>query len=301
MSLFLHNWPVVFYLVFPVGFIYSFLMLFFYAGWKKIPPFHLGKKTAEVGISVIIPVRNEETNIPDLISDMKRQNYSKENYEVILVNDHSTDRSVESIKAFIADSDFIRLTNNPGHGKKRAILHGANLSHFDFILTSDADCRRGRDWLTAFAGFLVENQPRMILGPVLPLPGSGFLEKAKALEFISLVASGAGAAGQGHPIMANGANLGFYKEELFLTKDPLKKEIPSGDDLFLMLSVKKNEPGNILFLKSMDAAVYTAMPKSWKSFLHQRKRWISKSRFYRDFDLIFTAGAVLLTNLLLLI
>ena len=299
MNAFLPYCPIVLYLVLPVGLIYVFLISFFYAGWKKIPHFRTPEKIAQTGISVIIPVRNEEGNLPGLISDLNKQNYPNEYFEIILVNDHSTDRSVEIIKDSIAGFSYISLADNPGRGKKQAIIHGANLSHFDFIITSDADCRRGKNWLAAFAGFLHENKPRMILGPVLPLPGAGFLEKAKALEFISLVASGAGAAGQGHPIMANGANLGFYKEELSLTKNPLKEEIPSGDDLFLMLNVKKNDPGNILFLKSGDAAVYTAMPKTWKSFLLQRKRWVSKSRFYRDFDLVFTALVVFLTNLLL--
>jgi len=301
MNILLQAWPTVIYLVLPIGFIYCTLIFFFYAGWKKISPFHLKKKIPETGISVIIPVRNEEEHLPDLISELEQQNYPKEHYEVILVNDHSTDRSVEIIKESIADSSFIRLTDNPGFGKKQAILHGANLSRFEFILTSDADCRRGRNWLAAFAGFLYENKPRMILGPVLPLTGSGFLEQAKAIEFISLVASGAGAAGQGHPILANGANLGFYKEELDLTEDPLKKEIPSGDDLFLMLRIKKKYPQGIQFLKSVEATVYTRLPGGWKPFLHQRKRWVSKSRYYRDFDLIYTAIVVLLTNLVLLL
>jgi len=294
-------WPIVLSLVLPVGFLYGFLILFFYVGWKKISPYRLNKNTPKKGISIIIPLRNEEVHLYDLISDLKQQNYSKASYEVILVNDHSTDRSAEILRTLIAKSPFMHLTDNSGKGKKQAILHGVALSRFDFIVTSDADCRRGKDWLAAFAGFLEENQARMILGPVLSHKTTGFAAKAKALEFLSLVSSGAGAARMGHPILANGANLGFYKDDLNFDKDPLKKEIPSGDDLFLMLRVKKNNPQSIFFLKSTKAAVYTDLPGNWRDFFHQRIRWVSKSRFYRDFDLLFTAFTVLGINLLLLV
>ena len=131
----------------------------------------------------------------------------------------------------------------------------------------------------------------LLIGPVNTHTPNSFREKLQQLEFVTLVASGAGAAGAGLPIMCNGANLAFTKKAWLESQTDLHEEQISGDDVFLLLSIKKRR-GTIRFLKSEKAMVTTLAAGSLKSFVHQRMRWTSKAPAYTDFHLILTALAV---------
>lgn len=131
----------------------------------------------------------------------------------------------------------------------------------------------------------------LLIGPVNTHTPNSFREKLQQLEFVTLVASGAGAAGAGLPIMCNGANLAFTKKAWFESRTDLHEEQISGDDVFLLLSIKKRK-GTIRFLKSEKAMVTTAVAPDLKSFVRQRMRWTSKAPAYTDFHLLLTALSV---------
>jgi cellulose synthase/poly-beta-1,6-N-acetylglucosamine synthase-like glycosyltransferase len=186
--------------------------------------------------------------------------------------------------------------NHPG--KKNAILTGLQNSTGNLIVTTDADCVHHKNWLREIMNHYGQYKPKMIIGPVL-MKHRAYFGKIQALDFFSLMISGAAAAGLNKPIMCNGANLAYEKTLLDEFKNPFKIETFSGDDIFLMLAVKEKYPGQIHFLKSNHAVVYTKPEKSLFSFLSQRKRWASKSKYYKDKQVISVALIVLMTNLLL--
>jgi hypothetical protein len=100
--------------------------------------------------------------------------------------------------------------------------------------------------------------------------------------------------------MCNGANLAFTKNVYLNSISELSTNTPSGDDIFLMLEIKKQNRNQISFLKSVKAVAYTKAENNIKNFLIQRKRWTSKSKYYTDFDIIATALLVFLANAILL-
>jgi cellulose synthase/poly-beta-1,6-N-acetylglucosamine synthase-like glycosyltransferase len=126
-----------------------------------------------------------------------------------------------------------------------------------------------------------------------------FLEQFQAFEFTSLVASGAGAAGLGTPILCNGANLAFRRLSWLKSSEELHFDERSGDDIYLLQSIKKHK-GVIRFLKSKAAMVETPAKKTWHEFFHQRRRWAGKKAAYKDVPLILTASIVFLTSAMIL-
>jgi len=108
--------------------------------------------------------------------------------------------------------------------------------------------------------------------------------------------SGAGAIGLGKPILCNGANLAFEKSVFTDLINPMNQDIASGDDIFLMLSIKKKYPEKVKFLKSKQAIVYTKGQINIREFINQRIRWTSKSKNYSDFDIIFVSLVVFFAN-----
>ncbi|MEN8121046.1 MAG: glycosyltransferase [Bacteroidota bacterium] len=270
-------------------------------GWDRIKKFEKGSQNPfPVFISVIIAVRNEEDNILNTLTSISNQSLDSYFYEVIIIDDSSSDKTGDIINEFCYQHyNFRQFSFEKHKGKKKALDFGIKQAKGDLIVTTDADCEHQIEWLQTIKNYYLRSHAKMIIAPVL-VKSANWFEHMQALDFLSLIASGAAATGIQKPIMNNGANLAFTKEAYLKLNDPLNQNISSGDDIFLLLKLKKEFKNKIHFLKSKKAIVYTNPKKSLAGFISQRKRWTSKSKYYRDFDIIYTAITVLLVNLFLL-
>lgn len=280
---------------------YLILLVIFTTGWFRLPGQQSPAVHCNQKVSVIVAARNEEENIINCLNSLISQDYPKALTEIIVVNDSSQDNTASKVLAFITEhqNDNIKLIDSPEKsGKKQALYQAIEISNGDVLLTTDADCTHGNQWISVMASNFFRNETFYITGPVEFVGISRLGELVLGTEFMSLIASGAGAIGAGFPIMANGANMGFVKQAFEqLGDDPLCSRQASGEDVFLMHAFR-DKFGNksIGFAKNREAAVYTPPPGTVKQFLSQRLRWTSKSRAYKNGFLIFTAINVLLTN-----
>ena len=284
--------------------LYLILIRIFTMGWNKIDVFrpqHLlaricspcaveSKDTGrEQVISVVVACKNEEKNLPNLIKALKAQTY--QNFELILVNDHSTDRTEEIIQENLQFFKNAILINSQGKGKKSALAEGIERALGNLIITTDADCIPSKKWIETIAKFHTDYSPDLIVCPVKLSNKQGFFARLQQIEFASLAASTAGAVGAQMPIMCNGANLAFTKSAWLESWADLKPEEPSGDDIFLLQSIKKRG-GNICFLRSEKAFVETKPSENLRTFIRQRRRWAGKSTAYTDWQAIAAACVV---------
>jgi biofilm PGA synthesis N-glycosyltransferase PgaC len=226
-------------------------------------------------ISVIIPVRNEERNIESLLIGLANQNYPILNFEVIVVDDHSTDDSIKILaknKPRFQNLTVAALTSN--YGKKAALTHGINLAKGEIIATTDADCVLPIAWMTTINSAFQNNKINLAIGMVSVAKGQKFFSQWQAMEFASVMGTGIAAFGLNSPMMCNGANLAFRKDVFQQVKGYKGNEhIPSGDDEFLMRKIQNKFPGSIRVVNSV---VVTQPQSSLKDFLSQRIRWASK-------------------------
>ncbi len=248
--------------------------------------------------SVIIAFRDEQNNLPSLISALKKQKYN--HFEVILINDHSNDSSAQICLDEIKNDARFTCLNLPAksHGKKKAIAYGVQQSNYHYIITTDADCLMSDNWISAYHHAFLQQQADMVLSPVF-LTAKNFFQQLQLIEFFSLMASTAAAAFLDKPIMANAANMAFKKELYLQQSDIQDQKFLSGDDMMLLLDAKKRQE-KIVFCTNAEAIIYTPAIESISDFLFQRMRWTSKSQFYRDFDVIYTALLIFSTNFMLL-
>jgi glycosyltransferase involved in cell wall biosynthesis len=259
---------------------YIFLLLKIYRSLLKIKTFNVSTDPVTF-VSVVVACRNEQGNLPLLLNSIAGQDYPKGLFEVIIVDDNSTDRTNEIASGFTGTGNIIAI-NNKGKGKKQAIRTGINASSGYLIITTDADCRMGKRWIRTIAAFYEKHKPDMIICPVQIEPGPGFFGRFQELEFLSLQGITAGSVFSGDATMCNGANLSFTREAYLNHTDNLHFEIASGDDIFLLHSLKKQIQSKILWLESPDAVVTAASSPTVGSFLKQRRRWISKGKTYND-------------------
>jgi cellulose synthase/poly-beta-1,6-N-acetylglucosamine synthase-like glycosyltransferase len=267
----------------------------------------------KIRFSVLIPVRNEAQNIAALLQDLALQDLDTTNFEVLVLDDNSDDQTAQLVSHLINKMPYsLQLISVPAADsahKKRAITLGVSKSKFEYIITTDGDCRIKKTWLSTFAAFIAEknitNQNAFFVAGAVRLNHKrDFFAALQASEFATLIGCGGAAINLGFPFTCNGANMAYSKqlfEELggyeevgnnnyesqlnlkskvkYLDKNNSSKngyQISSGDDEFLLHKFHKFYPKNIFFLKSDKAIVETEATQNWKQFYNQRKRWASK-------------------------
>jgi chlorobactene glucosyltransferase len=95
-------------------------------------------------VSIIVPARNEERNLPTLLPSLLNQTYPADRYEVIVVDDQSTDGTAAILAEAAARDPRLRVLRGEPlpdgwKGKPHAMMQGAAAAHGDWLLFTDAD------------------------------------------------------------------------------------------------------------------------------------------------------------------
>jgi len=303
---------------------YTAIIIYYAIAWLSLPnwqlattqpiPKGLAESPITAQLSIIIPARNEEDNIGACIQSILNQSYSKNLYEIIVVNDHSTDATASIVKTFnepnIKCVDLINFIGNETNSfKKKGIEVGVAQANGELIITTDADCVAPPNWLQTIAAFYEEKKPDLIVMPVsiFPTPsgvglGVRFIEIFQALDFMTLQGITGSAVHKKIHSMCNGANLAYTKKA-FNTVNGFAgiNNIASGDDMMLMHKIYSENKKGIVYLKSAAVIVQTKPVKTITEFINQRIRWASKADKYEDKRMLPVLIVVYFFNMLLLI
>jgi biofilm PGA synthesis N-glycosyltransferase PgaC len=280
---------------------YCLLLLVLLFGWVRIRRQMMPPGGGQFpGISVVVAMRNEEGNIQDLVQSLSSLAYPPDKYEVILVNDHSVDRTRELAADLVRNARNMRLVDLPQgrEGKKEALAFAIQEAKFETIATTDADCSFSKNWLHCISFYFEDPGTKMVSGAVKLIAAHSFFYRLQSSEFISLIGSGAAAIGLGHPVMCNGANLAFRKEvfhEVSGYQDNI--HLASGDDEFLMRKIFNRYPDGIRFMNFYEGVVSSRPQKSLNDFFHQSVRWAGKWRHNTDLVTRVLAVFILLSHL----
>jgi len=248
---------------------------FFYH--SKTPP--TGASSSYPSISIVIPARNEELYIVACLQSVLNQDYPG-TYEVILVDDQSTDRTREQAESHFGKDDRLTILTTDTSGKKAAISKAVSYATGELIFQTDADCRVGSDWLLQMSKCFTPTTG-FVSGPVSLNYSDSFFQPLQALESMGLVVFGAGFLLAGKPNMANGANMA-YRKSVFQELKGFEgiDHIASGDDELLLQKISLSGKYELAFCKDARAIVRTDALGTWKEFRAQRIRWVSKSKAY---------------------
>lgn len=275
--------------------------------WESIHKAQQTIKTPITKVSVIVPARNESNNITKCLACIIKQEYPKNLFEIIVVDDCSDDNTIETATSEFDNYNFenglvIDLKKDKKTGKKEAISKGVLSSKGELIITTDADCIMNRFWIQSFVNCYETFEPNIISGPVTLKSENTFFQKLQSLELCGLSLISGASIQNNLPLMANGANLCFEKKS-FLEINGYKNNlsIPSGDDIFLVLGILKAQKKKAIYLKNPKAIVYTDANNSFSEFYQQRKRWASKSANLPSLYIKWIGFIVLALNLMLLL
>ncbi len=287
------------------------LLILQYRKWFLQLPLYKVKNTPikKTQFSIIIPARNEEKNIQSCLSSVLQQNYPNDLFEVIVINDHSTDQTESIIRSMQQSHPNLQLMNLADHlkgepinaYKKKALAIAISQSAGNWVVTTDADCMVSGSWLTMLDAYIEEKDSVFIAAPVMFTNDHSFLSIFQVLDFMSLQGITAASVSAGYHTMCNGANIA-YKKEAFYEVGQFHgiDQIASGDDMLLMYKMKEKYPGKIGYLFSSDAIVTTLPMQNWQSFFNQRIRWASKASSYGDKSIFWVLVLVYSVNVALL-
>jgi cellulose synthase/poly-beta-1,6-N-acetylglucosamine synthase-like glycosyltransferase len=282
-------------------FAYVAVVLSFIIGWRRLKSFIPAGQVKALQVSIIVAARNEEIQISKTIDDLLAQDYDPALMEIIFIDDHSTDATGKIIQSY--EDPRIRLItlNEPetiNSYKKKAIQTAIAAATGKLIITTDADCRMGVNWLKTIVAYYQEGGYKMISSPVAYNEENSFFERAQSLEFLYLIGMGASTIGNNSPSTCNGANLAYEREAFYEVGGFTGiDDLASGDDELLLHKIAARYKNKIGFLKNREAIVYTQAKPSLDAFIQQRKRWASKSTRYKNKLIIALGVLVWLFNL----
>lgn len=257
--------------------------------------------------SILIPFRDEAAYLPALLKSLNALDYPKNQHEILLIDDGSTDASAPIVMDFIArhraqlNMVLHSLPKEQAGGKKQALMLGVERANHPWIATLDADTQVPARWLHFLDGQLEEQGVQMVCGPIAYLGGTSWLHGFQQLDNMALQTISRGLFGWRKPMLASGANL-CYSQALFEQLGGFEGNLQhaSGDDVFLLEKARKSHPKTIAFLNTPHATIKTYPLNSLQELIQQRIRWAGKARYQRSLGLRLLALLVGIANIVLL-
>ncbi len=276
----------------------------------RLSHFQPEETSAFTFFSIIIPARNEEENIAACLQSIFQNQYPEEHFEVLVIDDFSTDATAAIIQHLQAAHQNLRLLplqdllgdQRINSYKKKAIETAVGKAQGEWIITTDADCIVPPQWLINFNTYIHQNNPVFIAAPVSFLQQSTSISLFQSLDFMSLQGITAASVAAGFHSMCNGANLAYEKKAFYAVNGFAGIDnIASGDDMLLMHKINKRFPQQTGYLFHPKSIVQTQPANSWKSFINQRIRWASKANSYDDKRIFYVLLLVYFFNVMLLL
>ena len=130
---------------------YGLLIGSFKRGWKELPTGSLANSIPWEEfptVSVIIPARNEEKNIGQLLEALRQQDFPAEKLEIIVVDDHSEDQTAAIARSFLNVRVLPFREEGLNSYKKKALEKAVAAACGELIVCTDADCIPTKEWLS---------------------------------------------------------------------------------------------------------------------------------------------------------
>lgn len=250
---------------------------------------HLQVKQAKPAVSVIVYAKNESVNLRKHLPSLLNQNYPE--YEIIVVNDGSTDESDEVLKTFKNEHQHLYHTYIPEDvkylsRKKLALTVGIKAAKHDILLFTEANCEPiGKNWISAMARNYDSNT-NIVLGFCAYGNHKGFFHKLVAYDNLLGGLQYISSALNGNPYTGNGRNLSYRKDLFFAHKGYYKSlSLHAGDDdLFINESANAQNTWVEYSPESITEMAKIERFSMWKEMKVSRA---ATQRYYKGWTLSF--------------
>ena len=237
-----------------------------------------------IPVSVIVCAKNEAQNLAILIPKLVEQNYAQ--FEIVLINDASSDDTLEIMESFKAQHSNIKIVdviNNEAFwgNKKYALTLGIKAATHNYLLFTDADCiPNSNDWIKIMSSYFTNKKSIVIgYGAYTKQKGS-FLNKLIRFETLFTAIQYFSYTKIGMPYMAIGRNLAYTKDTFYAVNGFMNHiKIRSGDDDLFVNEAATSNNTNICF--SDDGFTISKPKTTFKQWRIQKRRHIATAKHYK--------------------
>lgn len=269
--------------------IYFISLLIYWIGlYRSAKP----QSSSKPKVSVVVAARNEIKRLPKLLECLKTQDYPSDLYEVIIIDNESDDGTYETLQGYSKDFSGLKVLITKGRksdykDKKAALNLGIESAQGEIILTTDADCLMGPEWVSTVVGYF-SDEVGEVVGFSGVMYGKSMFERLQAVDFLQLMAADQGTLNLGIAWACSGQNLAFRKS-LFKKVGGYKEIIDrvGGDDSLFMQVIKKRTKTKIVFASDSKAWVENEPVNNFLTFVRQRIRWASEANYMHKLNVPF--------------
>ena len=258
--------------------IYASTLFFIIVGLKK--RFSVNDKNQPF-VSIIVAARNEEKTIINCLASISKINYDPAKYEVIIVNDESSDNTAIVTGEFISGRSNFRIIDsaqesNIPKGKARALDTGINAAKGEILFITDADCAVPPNWINGIVKhYSVDTS--MVCG-FTEISHQKTLDAAVGLDLVYLLGVASGMVNHKLPVSCIGNNFSFRKSSYYESGGYASLGCSVNEDFYLLQSFRKKLTGKIKFPVENDSVVSTLPPAKLTESVNQKRRWASTMR-----------------------
>ncbi|WP_340696463.1 glycosyltransferase [Flavobacterium nitratireducens] len=235
----------------------------------------------------MVCAKNEEENVAKYVPLLAEQNYP--DYEIVLIDDASSDNTLELFEAFEKQYSNIRLVkveNNEAFwgNKKYALTLGIKAAKKEYLLFTDADCYpTSKDWITAMSSQFTLHKTIVLGYGGYEKIANSFLNKLIRFETVMTAIQYFSWAKLGYPYMGVGRNLAYKKEEFFKVNGFINHiQVRSGDDDLFINEAANGGNTTVAFMP--ESFTYSAPKKSFKEWFTQKRRHVATAKHYKTID-----------------
>jgi len=237
-------------------------------------------------VSVIICAKNEEQNLSACLESLLKQEYP--DYELIVVNDNSTDNTLEILNKFNKKYSHLRVKtleskDNNYIGKRYALLNGVEMARNDFLLFSDADCKAVSNlWISKMMLSRKDNT-KIVLGHGPYYSNGSLLDSLFLFENTYTAIKYFSALSNANPYMCVGRNYAVERDFFIHNLNSLKNapSLSGDDDLFVN---RLSSADNTVACLDSSAYMYSESPASLIDYIKQKRRHMSAGVHYKSRD-----------------
>jgi len=253
-------------------------LLFFNSFFKKED-----QLTDEIPVSVIICAKNEAKNLKEFLPSIINQNYS--NFEIVLINDASSDNTLEVMESFKKKHSNIKIVNVQNNeafwgNKKYALTLGIKAAKNEHLLFTDADCKPVSLFWIQHMAQKFSTEKSIVLGYGNYKTFDTFVNLLVRFETLLTAVQYFSYAKLGSPYMGVGRNLAYTKSNFFKTKGFINHiQVKSGDDDLFIQEAATNS--NTAICLEEDSFTTSNPPLTLKEWFRQKRRHVSTSSYYK--------------------
>ena len=241
------------------------------------------REKQSIPISVIICAKNEAKNLSKFLPLIINQQY--DNFEIVLINDASTDSTLDIMNAFKEKHSNIKIVNVENNeafwgNKKYALTLGIKAAKNEHLLFTDADCKPSSKFWIQEMGLHFSEDKTIVLGYGKYITKKSLVNLLIRFETLLTVVQYFSYAKLGSPYMGVGRNLAYKRSEFFKTNGFISHiQIKSGDDdLFIQEAASKE---NTKISLNPNSFTESNPPLTFKEWFRQKRRHVSTASHYK--------------------